>query len=94
MPKASKSSGRTSRSDVEAGIVQLKKEVRRKVTRGQALSKSRNLSDLEAREIQIKIADLETKAAKAESLDRKKTSPIATQKVRRQTHALKRKLDI
>lgn len=94
MPKASKPSVRKTRSGVEAGIVELKKEVRKKVSRGQALSKTRKLSDLEAREIQIRIADLETKAAKAASLDKKKTSPIAAQKVRRQTQALKRKLEI
>lgn len=93
MPKAPKSK-RKSRSGVEAGIVELKKEVRKKVSRGQALSKTRTLSDLEAREIQIRIADLETKAAKAESRDKKKTSPIAAQKVHRQTQALKRKLEI
>lgn len=94
MPKAPKSSKRKLRSGVEAGIVELKKEVRKKVSRGQALSKTRKLSDLEAREIQIRIADLEAKAAKAAALDEKKKSPIAAQKVRRQTQALKRKLEI
>lgn len=85
---------RTNSDPLEASIVDLKKEVRKKVTRGQALAKGRKLNNLEAREIQIKIADLETKAAKAKTAAKKKNSPVTAQKVVKQTEALKRKLDV
>lgn len=77
----------------DASISDLKKDVRKKIARGQALTKGGKASNLEAREIQIKIADLETKAAKAADVAKKKNSPITVQKVLRQTQALKRKLD-
>lgn len=77
---------------VEASIVDLKKEVRKKVVDGQALAKGRKFTNLEARELQIKIADLETKAAKASTVAKKTNSPITAQKVLKQTEALKRKL--
>lgn len=93
MAKTSKRRTNGPRDPIETSIVDLKKEVRNKVTRGQSLAKGRKLSNLEAREIQIKIADLETKAAKATTLAKKKNSPVTAQRVVKQTQALKRKLE-
>lgn len=94
MTKAKRPAKRTKRKaadPIEASISDLKKQVRKKVTNGQALSKGGTMKGLEAREIQIKIADLETKAAEASKATKKK-SPIIEQKVRKQTEALKRRL--
>lgn len=77
---------------IEASIVNLKKEVRMKVTSGHVTAQGRKLTNLEAREIQIKIADLETKAAKIATADSNKNGPGRAQKVIKQAEALKRKL--
>lgn len=92
MPKKTARRTGAKADPVEASIVDLKKEVRKKVVRGQSLAKGRKLTNLEAREIQIKIADLETRAAKASTAAKRKNSPSSAQKVVKQTEALKRKL--
>lgn len=92
MPKPSSRHSSKPTNPLKTSIDKLKKEVRQKVARGQALVKGSKRSTLEAREIQIKIAALETKAAKASSIAKKTLSPESAQTLQKQTEALKRKL--
>ena len=94
MPKKIRKSKPAVLDDTQSSISDLKKQVRKKVTNGQSLSKGGKLKELEAREIQIKIAGLEHKAARASAGSKKKKtpSPALEQTVRKQTDALRRKL--
>ncbi len=97
MPKVkrARSSRKSSGAKLDAAkstISDLKKQVRKKVTRGQALSQSGKTTDLEAREIQIKIAALEHRVSRASEGSTKKTSALIEQRVQKQTEALRRKL--
>lgn len=94
MPKKIRKSKTAILKETQSSISDLKKQVRKKVANGQSLSRGSKLKELEAREIQIKIAGLEHKAERASVVSKKKktTSPALEQTVRKQTDALRRKL--
>ncbi len=77
--------------DATADLKGLKAKVREKVVNGQPLSRAGRDNNLEAREIQMKIAALEAKAAHADAAQDPDT-PGKQQKVRKQMEALRRRI--
>ena len=78
--------------DAAADLKALKAKVRKKVSNGQPLSHAGRDKNLEAREVQMKIASLEAKAVQAASAATDEKSAGNEQKTRKQMEALRRRL--
>ena len=84
-----KPTSKTMLTETKARLKGLKQQVRNKVAKGHALSAQSKTNELESRDIQIKIASLETAAERAET---RTPSANTEQKMRKQMDALKRRL--
>jgi hypothetical protein len=88
-----KANGRASRSINAAKdeLAGLKRQVREKIVQGKMLSDNGAESDLEARAVQMRIADLEAKAERAKKSDASHL-PVESQKMQARMRALKRRM--
>lgn len=97
MPRSrSRTSKKTKESKtLEASIKDLKSEVRAKIAKGRPLSVKKpkaEKKDLEAREIQMRIASMEARAAAAETTDAKPQRQRSARGVRAEIEQLRQRL--